>query len=123
MKRITILLSMLLFVSISFAETQQFSSFETIILHVRITDPTNGHEPYRLSPVRIPSVSIEGHSLLFTTSCDNCVLAIINEDGDTEYMATIPEGTTSLTLPSHLSGEYCIQIIRGRFCFWGYIDL
>jgi len=114
---------MLLFVSISFAETQQFSSFETIFLHVRITDPTNDNEPYRLSPVRIPSVSIEGHSLLFTTSCDNCILTLINEDGDTEYMATIPEGTTTFTLPSHLSGEYCIQIIRGRFCFWGYIDL
>ena len=30
---------------------------------------------------------------------------------------TIPDGTTTLSLPSYLSGDYEIQIIRGSFKF------
>ena len=39
------------------------------------------------------------------------------------YSAVIPTNTTSLVLPSCLSGEYEIQIIQGNICFYGYIEL
>ena len=119
---------MLLFVGVSFADTQQLSSYEAIILHASIlhasiTDPTKDQEPYKLGPVKIPSVQQDGHSIKFVTSCDGCTLKITSDDGDIEYLVTIPEGATTISLPSYLSGEYCLQIIRGRFCFWSYIWL
>lgn len=114
---------MLLLVGMSFADTQQLSSYEKISLQVCITDPTLDHEPVRLSSVRVPTIYLDGHSLLFSSSCDNCILTIINEGGDTEYMVTIPEETTTFSLPAYLSGDYCIQILQGNFCFWGYVTL
>ena len=54
---------MLLFVGVSFADTQQLSSYEAIILHASITDPTKDQEPYKLGPVKIPSVQQDGHSI------------------------------------------------------------
>ena len=57
---------MLLFVGVSFADTQQLSSYEAIILHASITDPTKDQEPYKLGPVKIPSVQQDGHSIKYT---------------------------------------------------------
>jgi len=39
------------------------------------------------------------------------------------YTLVIPTGTTSLVLPSTLSGDYTIQIIRGNYLFYGTINL
>lgn len=39
------------------------------------------------------------------------------------YSTVITTGTTSLVLPSTLSGEYGIQNIQGNICFYGYINL
>lgn len=87
---------MLLFVGVSFADTQQLSSYEAIILHASITDPTKDQEPYKLGPVKIPSVQQDGHSIKFVTSCDGCTLKITSDDGDIEYLVTIPEGATTI---------------------------
>ncbi len=39
------------------------------------------------------------------------------------YSTVIATGTTSLVIPSTLSGEYEIQIIQGNISFYGYIEL
>ena len=123
MKRITVVLSMLLFVGISFADTQKVPSYEAIPLQVSITDPTLDHEPVRLSPVRIPTIYLDDHLLIFSTPCDNSILTIINENGNTEFSVTIPGRSSTLLLPKYLSGDYCIQIMCGHFRFRGYIVL
>lgn len=35
----------------------------------------------------------------------------------------LPDGSATLALPSYLSGNYEIQIIRGNYLFWGYINI
>ena len=122
MKRFTVLFCMMLFVGVITANEQQVAS-EVIYLQVRLSDPTLEHEPLKSAPIRIPTVILNDHKLIFETSCIGCLLSIINEEGQPVFMTTISDGTNSLSIPTCLSGEYIIQISKGRFTFWGYINL
>ncbi len=93
-----------------------------IPLQVGYEDPINGDDGQHKGSVLIPSVSLDDYSLIFNTPCDGCTLRLLDEDGFMVYSIVIPTGTTSLVLPSWLSGEYEIQIIQGSFCFHGYIN-
>ena len=91
-------------------------------LEVDYFDPTFENGGQR-SPIHIPQIGIDCNTLFFNSPCDNCTLRLINEDYEVDYSAIIPSGTHTMVLPSYLSGEYRIEIIRGNFCFWGYILL
>lgn len=90
---------------------------------VGYVDPQNPEDDYPRSPILIPNVDIDGYTLTFYTPCDGCVLRLIDENDVVAYSTVIPTGATSLVLPSYLSGDYEIQIVRGVFCFYGYINL
>ena len=105
-----------------------FSNASTVMadpidLSVSIIDPDEGQPDEHRGPVFIPDVDLDGNTLSFVTPCDGCELLLLDEDGDVVYSTVIPVGTTSLVLPSYLSGEYEIQINRGNFCFYGMITL
>lgn len=102
---------------------RSMSLFDDLSLEVRLIDPSVPVRNIKRSPVRVPSVSIMNHTLYFATSCDGCVLRLVNEDGDVEYAVEIPENTSTITLPFYLSGEYELQIIRGNYCFFGFVEL
>ena len=78
-------------------------------------DPKDGNDGQQKSPILIPNVDIDGYTLTFYTPCDGCVLRLIDENDVVVYSTVIPTGTTSLVLPSYLSGDYEIQIVRGVF--------
>ena len=86
-------------------------------------DPTDPMDDDKRSPILVPEVDIDGYTLTFYTPCDGCVLRLIDENDVVVYSTVIPTGATSLVLPSYLSGDYEIQIVRGIFCFYGYINL
>ena len=116
-----ILLILLLLSPVSNADAQ--TEWNLLNLQVkRIDSSTNGF-PSGRSSIAIPSIYINGNVLQFETPCDGCILQLVNEEGEVEYSVVIPEGTETLTLSSDLSGEYELRIIRGQFCFWGYIEL
>ena len=121
MKKIFLCLALVLAFSFSGVKAQEVG--DEIDLEVGIVDPTGGHEPFKKDPVLVPSVSLDGHTLYFATSCDGCTLRLLDENDVVVYSTVILTGTTSLVLPSYLSGEFEIQIIRGFYYFWGYIEL
>ena len=90
---------------------------------LQYVDPDNGDEGFHKSPITIPDISLENHTLYFYTPCDGCTLRLLDENDNVVYSTVIATGTTSLVLPSTLSGEYEIQIIQGNICFYGYINL
>ena len=94
---------------------------DSVDLQVGIVDPDYGDDGQHRGPVLIPDVSLDGYSLIFNTPCDGCTLRLLDENDIVVYSTVIPTGTTSLVLPSYLSGEYEIQIIRGNIYFYGYI--
>ncbi len=86
-------------------------------------DPEFGDIGQPKSPITIPEISLEDHTLYFYTPCDGCTLRLLDENDNVVYSTVIATGTTNLVLPSYLSGEYEIQIIQGNICFYGYINL
>lgn len=120
MKRSILMLLVILSASLSFAKFQNVCG--EVFLQVSLTDPTETMRKIKRSPIEIPSINLEGRTLIFVTPCDGCILRLINEDEDVEYITIIPVDATNLDLPTCLSGEYQLQIIRGNYCFWGYIN-
>lgn len=118
MKRLFFILALVLASSLGGVKAQ-----DEIDLEEGITDPTGNYEPPKKGPVLIPSVSLDDHTLYFATSCDGFTLRLLDEDDVVVYSTVIPTGTTSLVLPSYLSGEFEIQIIQGNIYFWGFIIL
>ena len=94
-----------------------------IDLEVGYTDPDHNQSEDPRYPILIPQVGIDGYTLTFNTRCDGCTLRLIDENDTVVYTTVIPVGTTTLILPSYLSGEYKIEIIQGIYCFWGYVEL
>lgn len=95
---------------------------QTITFNVGYVDPSINQD-YPRSPILTPEVEIDGFTLFFITPCDGCTLRLLDENDTVVYSTVIPTGTTSLVLPSYLSGEFEIRIIQGTLCFWGYIYL
>ena len=92
-------------------------------LSASIIDPTEEHDDNPKSPILIPSVSLDDHTLYFATPCDGCTLNIVDSNDVVVYTTVIPTGATSLVLPATLSGEYELQIISAGYLFYGTIDL
>lgn len=99
------------------------SFFSSIPLSVRAIDPSDPiRNPHR-SPINIPEIGMDEHTIYFITSCDGCLLRIVNEESEVVYSTEIPTDCESLELPNLLEGEYELQIIRGHYLFYGYIEL
>ena len=116
-------ISSLLTAILSLTSLNVYADPTDIDLQVEYEDPDDGNDGQHKGLVLVPSVSIDGYSLIFNTPCDGCALRLLDEDGYVVYTTVIPNGSTNLVLPSYLSGEYEIQIIQGNLCFYGYITL
>ena len=94
-----------------------------IILQVGYIDPNEDNDGENKSPILVPKISLDDYSIIFSTPCDGYILRLVDDNDNVVYSTVIPTGTTSLVLPSYLSGNYEIQIIQGNLCFYGYIIL
>lgn len=121
MKSLVFTACILLFSCVVSAHNEQ--TYEEIPLQVTIDDPTIQHGPIRRTPILTPAVSIEGHILHFNTSCNGCTLQLLDKKGEVQYDIVILEDTTSINLPTSLEGEFKIQIIRGKYRFYGFINI
>ena len=108
---------------LSFTSVNVYADPEGVDLQVGYIDPNNGDDGQPKTPILIPEVSLDDHTLFFDTPCDGCTLRLVDANNNVVYSTIIPTGTTSLVLPSYLSGEYKLQIIQGNIYFWGYIIL
>ena len=108
---------------LSFSSVNVYADPQGVVLQVGYIDPNNGDDGQQKSPILVPEISLDGYSIIFDTPCDGCTFRLVDENNNVVYSTVIPTGTTSLVLPSSLSGEYEIQIIQGNLCFYGFINL
>ena len=94
-----------------------------ILLQIGYIDPNEGDDGENKSPILVPKISLDDYSIIFSTPCDGYILRLVDENDNVVYSTAIPTGTTSLVLPSFLSGDYEIQIIQDNLYFYGYIFL
>lgn len=123
MKKNRFLMSLCLMAMLLFTCVSVYADPEGIDLQVGYVDPNDGDDGLNRSPILVPEISLDGYSIIFDTPCDGCMLRLVDANDNVVYSAIIPTGTTSMVLPSSLSGEYKIEIIQGIFCFYGYIYL
>ncbi len=112
----------------AFAVIPAYAEGEQIDLQVSIDNPTSQNggprkAPPRPSAVQVPTVFLDGFTLYFDAPCSGCTLRLLDEDEEIVYAVVLPNGTTEWELPELASGEYKLQIIRGQYCFWGWIEL
>ncbi len=96
---------------------------EPLDLLVGFHDPTSNHGTPHKTPVQIPSVELNNHTLYFYTPCDGYELRIVDGNGSVIYSLVIPSGCTQIFLPSTLVGEYELQLITESLMFYGTIEL
>ena len=114
-----VLVTMSLLTSVSL-----YAEPEDIPLERGYTDPSNGqHNPHKY-PSLIPEVSIDNHELIFQSSHSSYSIDIIL-NGIVVYSVDVDECTSSIVLPSWLSGEYELQLFPegSDYYFYGFITL
>lgn len=80
---------------------------------------TPGHSK---APMRMPRIYQDGYMLTLSSSHPEYIINIVGGE-DVVFSSIISEGLVTYELPSYLSGEYTIQFISGRFCFYCLINL
>ena len=108
-------------VLLPFSMSHIYAASIPVQLQVRIDDPTDDKPTGPKFPVLVPEVSIDDYVLTVDDSCLGCELRLVDENDNVVYTTVITSNT--LVLPSYLSGEYELQIIRGIWCFYGFICL
>ena len=93
-----------------------------INLGVGIFDPTTDMGGPQRGPALVPEVSIEDYTLTFSTPCYGYTLELLDENGDVVYTTIIT--STTVNLPTTLSGEYQLRLIPndgGSIYFYGFV--
>jgi hypothetical protein len=122
MKKFLVFISFLLFAGVhASAETLQYS-YVHLQERVKPTKPLGG---YPRSPIECPEIGIDGYTLYLSNVSYDITLVLVDSEGEDAYTVFIPAGTTSVVLPSTLSGEYELQLIPtiGDYYYCGDITL
>ena len=92
---------------------------EPVSLSIKGIDDDEDVKDRPKSPVLIPSVYIDGHTLLLYRGCDGCTIELCDEDGQTVYSVYVEPGTESIGPAEELAGCFvrpdggCIHGIPG----------
>ena len=89
--------------------------------HRPLSNPIRPKAPEKLPTP--PDATLSENVLSFVDSHAEYTLYIISEDGEEVYETLVPENTSTITLPSYLSGEFELQLVTGVWCFFDYIEL
>lgn len=113
MKKIVLTLFFFSLLCNSYAEEKK------IEIHRQSTNQS-GHTTQR-SPILIPTVYIDDHTLLFNSSYSGCTIELRQDD--TVLYSAIINDNGEVVLPEYLTGEYVIYFYVGSLTFAGEIQL
>lgn len=111
--------------------TAQLSAFNPLVpvqtqIHfvVNYEEPVVGGNPFPKSPIQPPYVTQNDNVLTFDANHADYVLTLLDEDGEEVYTTLVPSTTTTVVLPSSLTGLHEIQLYPGGdYYFTGDIIL
>jgi hypothetical protein len=97
---------------------------EELTFTVEIVDNGGTNPSLPKSPIELPQATLDGHVLTFTSSHADYTLTLLDEDGDEAYTVFVPAATTTVVLPSTLTGLFELQLYPGgSYYFSGEIVL
>ena len=93
-------------------------------LEVGYIDPSDNQENPNKNPPFVPSVIQDDYEIRFLEIHPYYTLCIVDEDDEVVYSVAVWSFTTSVVLPSWLSGDYEIQLRPDdNYYLYGYIEL
>ena len=96
---------------------------QVIDLSVKGIDPTYGNGEFPRTPVQVPYITLDGHTLYTGNIWFDAILEIVDGDGEVVYTTFVFQGTPTITLPNDLTGDYELRLSWGNWCFYGGITL
>lgn len=103
------------------ADDIQYAGTQIPLIIYKNSNSGNSERPR--TPVRPPIVYQIEQTLYFYSECENSVVEIKDENGESVHNTVVTDVAESLTLPESFSGTYEIRIIRGNITFSGHIVL
>ena len=95
-----------------------------IPMSVDYVDPKNNQDDPQRTPIIVPHVSLEVHTLYFNNVGYDLTLVLVDEENEVAYTTLIPAHTPSIILPHYLDGDYKIELFPGgEYYFYGWIEL
>ena len=93
-----------------------------------VTGPGNngtgtGDTPLPKSPVQMPTIFQNGHTLYLYSGCTGATLRLLDADEEEVFSTEITDEMDEICIPNTLVGTYRLEIIRGAFTFHCYIEL
>ena len=125
-KSILLLLCLLgLIQNVSAAGVRSGDPGDPIVLNLIGNDDETGSAGLPKSPDNIPTVSLDDHTLYFAEAFSEVVaIELKDANGTVVYSTNLPVGSSSVILPSTLSGNYTIYIIYiSGYIYYGQISL
>lgn len=90
-------------------------------LYVRRKGCDKGELTLPKAPVRIPRITLSGHTLEFVTPCQGLTLQLVKGEEEVCYETVITGDT--LEIPSGYEGVFELRILQGDFIFYAEIEL
>ena len=114
---------LMLLVATNVIGTQEAKGEEPLQFSSKPISTGGQHNPLPKSPVQIPEVYLDGHTLSFDAAIEGCEVRLLDANENVIFTDFIEENQTSLILPSTLTGTFELQIIRGNIIFYCEIEL
>ncbi len=109
---------------LSMTSVSMMANGEDVQLTVGIIDPEEEQNNPQRTPILLPNVELDGHTLYLYSVSYDLTLVLVDEEDEVVYTTFIPANTPSVVLPATLSGEYEIQLYPGGdYYFYGWIEL
>ena len=71
----------------------------------------------------MPTIFQNGHTLYLYSECTGATLRLLDADEEEVFSTEITDEMDEICIPSTLVGTYRLEIIRGAFIFYCYVEL
>ena len=96
------------------------SQISLTVEKIKDTELGNG---YPKSPVQVPYVTLDDHTLYIWSQHSGFTLTLLDDSDAVVYQTYVAAGVQFCVLPPTLSGSYTLQLHNDTYLFTGYIDL
>ena len=121
LKKLLLLTVSLLWVTTMSA--QQAPVTQYVQLQLMIFHPIGHQGDHPRGPEDPLTIGLEDHTLYMSNVDFDVTLQLKDANDNVVYTTFVAANTSTVVLPSTLTGEYKIELIDDERCFWGYIAL
>jgi hypothetical protein len=124
MKKLSILITLLLFLSFQSAVAQEYAQKIEVYLQIGFDDPTSIGFPYNRMPSKSIEVTIFGTSLNLDKHLSPSLFTIIDDrSGEILYSQYVVAGTQTINIPQLPGGIYILKFKKEDSYYWGILNV